>query len=126
MMHNSWVQPTSKPFASVDYLVFTVREQLGQQVNFLIDECDNVGKGANSVVSMLHYYLENHGHHAQNISLHCDNCCGQNKNNCVVQYCCWRVLAGLNSSVQLNFLLAGHTKFAPDRSFGLIKRKYGR
>ena len=101
-------------------------EGTGHQVNYLIDECENVGKGANSVVSMIHHYFRNHGHHARNISLHCDNCCGQNKNNCVVQYCCWRVLAGFNDSVQLNFLLTGHTKFAPDRSFGLIKRQYGR
>ena len=30
------------------------------QVNYLIDEAVNTGKGANSIISMLHRYLENH------------------------------------------------------------------
>ena len=29
-----------------------------------------------------------------------------------------------NSKISLNFLLVGHTRFAPDRIFGLIKMKY--
>ena len=32
-------------------------EALSKQVNFLIDEGVNVGKGANCVVSLLHYFL---------------------------------------------------------------------
>ena len=32
----------------------------GEQVNYLIDENDQPGKGANCVVSMLHHYLELH------------------------------------------------------------------
>ena len=33
-------------------------------MNFLIDEAFDTGKGANAVISMVHYYLENHGVHA--------------------------------------------------------------
>ena len=29
-----------------------------------------------------------------------------------------------NKEISLSFLIAGHTKFAPDRGFGLLKRKY--
>ena len=58
------------------------------------------------------------------LHLQADNCAGQNKNNIVVHYLCWRVSTGKHESVSLSFMLAGHTKFAPDRYFGLIKRKY--
>lgn len=36
----------------------------------------------------------------------------------------WRVLNGLHKSITLSFLLVGHTKFSPDRCFGLLKRQY--
>ena len=56
-----------------------------QQVNFLIDEAFDTGKGANAVISMVHYYLENHGLHAVILHFNADNCTGQNKNNAVIQ-----------------------------------------
>ena len=31
------------------------------QVNYLIDEADEPGKGSNATISMLHHFLENHG-----------------------------------------------------------------
>lgn len=36
-------------------------EAIPRQVNFLCDESGNCGKGANAVISQLHYYFENHG-----------------------------------------------------------------
>ena len=100
-------------------------EALSEQVNYLIDENDIPGKGANCVLSMLHHYLENKCS-GQDLLLHADNAVGQNKNNTVMQYLCWRVLTGRNAKVKISFMLAGHTKFAPDRFFGLIKRSYRR
>ena len=38
----------------------------------------------------------------------------------------WLVATGRYQSVQLSFMLAGHTKSAPDRHFGLIKKVYRR
>ena len=38
----------------------------------------------------------------------------------------WRVRVGLNQSITLSFLLAGHTKFSPDWCFGLIKQRFRR
>ena len=38
----------------------------------------------------------------------------------------WRVLTGLNRTIQISFLPAGHTKFAPDWCFGLLKQKFRR
>ena len=46
--------------------------------------------------------------------LRADNCIGQNKNNAFIQYLMWRVAFVRHKSVQLSFLLAGHTKFTPD------------
>lgn len=39
-----------------------------------------------------------------------------------MQYFAWRVITGLHLSITMNFLVAGHTKFAPDYCFGLLKR----
>ena len=42
----------------------------------------------------------------------------------VLAYLMWRVLTGRHKSISLNFLITGHTKFAPDWCFGLLKQKF--
>ena len=49
-------------------------------ITYLIDESFNVGKGANSIISMLHHFFEHHGLGQTEAYLHADNCSGQNKN----------------------------------------------
>ena len=44
----------------------------------------------------------------------------------MLQYMAWRVLTRKSTRVELNFLIAGHTKFAPDFGFGLLKKKFRR
>ena len=101
-------------------------EGLPKQMNFLIDEAHLISKGSNAVVSYLHYFFECFGLGETNADLHCDNCAGQNKNRFVLWYCAWRVAIGLHQSITLNFLVMGHTKFAPDACFGLLKRAFKR
>lgn len=101
-------------------------EGVSQQVNFLIDESVSSTKGSNAVISYLHYFFENFGLGEREVHLHCDNCSGQNKNRWVLFYFAWRVLKGLHHSVTINFMPPGHTKFAPDWSFGLMKRCFRR
>ena len=60
-------------------------EGIPRQVNFLIDEAVDVGKGANGICSMLHYFFSHHGLGETNAHLHAENCVGQNKNNIVLQ-----------------------------------------
>ena len=36
----------------------------------------------------------------------------------------WLVMNGHHASVQLSFMIVGHTKFSPDRFFGLFKKAY--
>ena len=53
-------------------------------------------------------------------------CWGQNKNNYVIWYYCWRILCGLHNSILYSFLIAGHTKYSPDWCFGLVKQSFRR
>ena len=43
-----------------------------------------------------------------------------------MQYLTWRVLTGLNKRIEISFMLVGHTKFAPDWCFGLVKQRFRR
>jgi len=101
-------------------------EALPQQVNYLIDEADLPDKGADTVISLLDHYFEHHSLKESHALLTADNCIGQNKNNAVIQYLMYRVMTGQHNSIGLSFMLVGHTKFAPDGYFGLIKKKYRR
>lgn len=94
-------------------------------------------RGACSLNASIHYswlcttdtctkqWLNNHDglgeHHAH---LYADNCTGQNKNSFFLWYLTYRILLKLHRSITYSFLIAGHTKFGPDQSFGLIKKVY--
>ena len=101
-------------------------EGISSQINYLIDEAASTGKGANSIISYLHHYLAHYGMGEKEMHLHADKCAGQNKNSFMMWYLAWRVLCGLHTTISIHFMLAGHTKFAPDWCFGLIKRKLRR
>ena len=94
------------------------------QVNYLIDEGESIGKGANSIISYLHHYLDIYGVGEEHLQLQADNCVGQNKNNPMIQYLAWRCYTKKNTSCSIHFMLVGHTRFSPDQYFGMIKRKY--
>ena len=85
-------------------------DAIPRQVNFIIDEASDTGKGANTVVSLLDYFFEQSGL-GETVRLHADNYSGQNKNNTMVQYLMWRVLTGLHNTVNLHFMITGHTSF---------------
>lgn len=99
-------------------------ERTRKQANYLIDESDSIGKGANVVISMLDHCLQSNK--TDVLVLFADNCVGQNKNNTMLQYLQWRVNTGLNTRIELNFMIPGHTKFSPDRSFGIWKFSFSK
>lgn len=101
-------------------------ESFPRQVNFLTDEAGECGKGANNVISRLHFFFKTHGLGEKVVFLHADNCTGQNKNNAMIHYLAWRAATQQHTSLTLSFLVVGHTKFAPDWCFGLFKRLYKR
>ncbi|OWF36672.1 hypothetical protein KP79_PYT03019 [Mizuhopecten yessoensis] len=100
-------------------------EGSGKQLFYLVGEAENsgIGKGANSVVSMVHHYFQHHGHGEKGRSLHFDICSGQNK-NIVLWYALWRVLVGLHVTIRYSMMIAGHTKFDPDWHFGVWKLRW--
>ena len=61
-------------------------EAIPRQVNYLIDEAVDVGKGSNAIVSMLHHFFEVHGLGECDVHFHAYNCRGQNKNNIMVGF----------------------------------------
>ena len=94
------------------------------QVNYLIDEAVNVGKGVNVIISLLHHFFSAYGLGETTAHCHADNCSGQNKNRYMMYYLMWRVLTGKHREIILSFLPVGHTKFFPDAGFGMLKRKF--
>lgn len=101
-------------------------EGIPKQINYLIDEADFLEKNANTVISLLDHFFENHALGEKSVYLTADNCVGQNKNNALIQYLMYRILMGLHSNIELSFLVVGHTKFSPDGYFGLIRHRYRR
>ena len=93
-------------------------------MNYLIDEASATGKGANTVISLLHHFFDHYTYGETSFHLHSDNCSGQNKNRHVLAYLMWRVLTGRHKNITLSFQIVGHAKFSPDTCFGLIKQKY--
>ena len=101
-------------------------ESIPRQVNYLIDEAVDMGKGSNAIVSMLHHFFAHHGLGEKKVHLHANNCGGQNKNAIMVHYLLWRVMTNQHSEITLSFMIPGHTKFSPDWCFGLLKKRYRR
>ena len=87
-------------------------EPLAKIALFIIPEGSATGKGSNHVISMIHFYFENLGLGEAEVVLNADNCVGQNKNQFVLSYLCWRVLLGLHRKITLHFLVVGHKIFA--------------
>ncbi len=100
------------------------------QMNYLIPEgsypCKERkgGKGCNLVISLLHHYLFKYESEQKKIRFHADSCGGQNKNQFVFFYCIWRVVMGYHESLELSFMIPGHTKCTTDQNFGVMKKKF--
>lgn len=101
-------------------------EGIPRQTNYLIDEENFPEKDANTVMSLLDHFFSHHGLGEKYACLTADNCVGQNKNSALLHYLIYRVLAGLHDTIELSFMIVGHTKFAPDGYFGLIRKRYRR
>ena len=54
-------------------------------MNYLIDEANYIGKGANSTINLLHDFLDCLVGNEEELPLQDNNCVGQNKNNAAIQ-----------------------------------------
>ncbi len=113
-------------FSLRNIYVFSIRDDgEGKQFNCLYDEGDG-GKGANYVISMLFYFLSHRDRHCSTLTihLHADNCCGQNKNNIVMQFFLLMVYVGFLKHAELKFMIRGHTHCSIDGGHGIIKKEW--
>ena len=78
----------------------------------------------NATISYIHHFFLCHGLGETGVHLHADNCAGQNKNNYFLWYLAWRTATELHRNINYSFLIAGHTKFGPDRCFGILKKSF--
>lgn len=83
-------------------------EGIGTMKHLLFNERQKVKKGGNCVVSLVHAGLETLGVGENFAVWYCDNCCGQNKNKILMWYALWRVLRGLNESIEIRFMIVGY------------------
>jgi hypothetical protein len=99
--------------------VFAIPEEI------LDSKHGSMAKGASMVVAMLWYFLQNvtdaDNEPYKYLQISADNCSGQNKNRTMIHFLCWLVHFQGYHFIRLSFMVVGHTKFSPDRVFGLIK-----
>lgn len=108
------------------YLFGINDESCNRQMNYLIDESE-CSKGSNDVISMIWHFLSSLPQSKRlHIIFNADNCIGQNKNNTMVKFFLWQCLMGYSQTIQVKFMIQGHTHFGPDSNFSHIKRRYRR
>jgi len=121
-------QPGSFYFFSLRniYLFGITDESCNHQMNYLIDE-SHCAKGSNEVISMVSHFLSSLPEEKRtHIVFNADNCVGQNKNNTMVKFFLWQCLMGYSQTIEVKFMIKGHTHFGPDSNFSYIKKRYRR
>ena len=97
-------------------------------VVYLFDE--RIGpKNTDHTVSFLtHYWNQLHHHHPwiRRLAIFLDNATSTNKNKYLFSWAMEMVSSGEIDHVHISFMVAGHTKFAPDRLFSVIGSAYKR
>jgi hypothetical protein len=99
-------------------------EAVRKQLNYVFDENELLGKGPNGTLSRVFDGIKQLNKGEKHLKVTCDNAGGQNKNNTTIWFYLYLVIAGYYESIELNFMVPGHTKSKCDGSFGLIKRLY--
>jgi hypothetical protein len=99
-------------------------EAVREQINYVLDENELLGKGPNSTLSLVFDGIKLLNKGEKHLKVTCDNAGGQNKNNTTLWFYMYLVICEYYESIELNFMIPGHTKFKCDGSFGLIKKLY--
>lgn len=96
----------------------------GIQLNYVLAEGHwPQDKGATTVCSMLKHFIDNNASQKRRLRFMAGNCSGQNKNKYIMWFFAYLAMTmeGLGR-IDLQFLIAGHTKNFCDASFGLVKK----
>ena len=112
--------------------VFGVCNYATELLNAYVYDESEGKKGGNNVASLLYKNLEVEGiikdwkdsgkKPGKRLTLCFDNCPGQNKNKMVIRFGLWLVDMGIYDTVEIIFLIAGHTKNICDRRFKDMKK----
>src|SRR5262249_42493903 len=92
-------------------------EAVREQLNYVLDENELLGKGPNGTLSLVFDGIKQLNEGEKHLKVTC-------KNNTTIWFHLYLVIAGYYESIELNFMVPGHIKFKCDDSFGLIKRLY--
>ena len=101
-------------------------EAIREQINYVLNESEIIGKGPNGTLSMIFDGIKKLNKGEKHLKITCDNAGGQNKNNVTVWFYLYLVICGYYENIELNFMVPGHTKFKCDGNFGMIKKLYRR
>ena len=99
-------------------------ETVREQINYVLDENEIIGKGPNGILSIVFDRIKRLSKGEKHLKITCNNAGGQNKNNATIWFYLYLVICGYYESIKLNFMVPGHTKFKCDSSFELIKKLY--
>lgn len=84
---------------------------------------DAVSKSTDAVMTFCHHALERlRVKGRRRAVIHADNAAAQNKSKHWIRYGIYLIATGRFDSVEIYYMLAGHTKFEPDSLFGRCKR----
>jgi len=99
-------------------------EAVHEQINYVLNENELLGKGPNGTLSLVFNGIKQLNKGEKHLKVTYNNAGGQNKNNTTLWFYLYLIIIGYYESIELNFMVPGHTKFKCDGSFGLIKRLY--
>ena len=90
---------------------------------YLFDE--TVGpKNTDHTISYITHYLDMLPNWIHRLHIFLDNTCSTNKNFYTMAWACEMVQQGRCDFIRISFVIAGHTKFAPDLLFSKIAKSY--
>ena len=119
-------------FSPLTVNVFGVCDYATELLNAYVYTEAEGEKGGNNVVSLVHKFLSSKGifndakRHGpgKRLTLVFDNCGGQNKNRMVLRYILYLVETKVYKTVEIIFLVCGHTKNICDQKFKELKRGF--
>ena len=82
-------------------------EAVRKQINYVLDENELLGKGPNSMLSLVFNGIKQLNRGEKHLKITCDNAGGQNKNNTTLWFYLYLVIAGYYESIELNFMVPG-------------------
>lgn len=107
--------------------VFDVVDNGARKHHFFSFTEFEAGENSDVVVSCVWHFLNwwvvnvNRNVWPRALAMHADNSGGQNKNRKMTAFMAWLLVTARVKDVTLDFMIPGHTRFSPDRGFGVLK-----